>query len=164
MQLPVLMDHEFAAVNIQPGSASLAHLIPRGQDMFAQKTTPPYPFPTIFLATPEECIPQLLHCLPPGEELFKCLDAFEKRVNICSFPHIPFEVTRAEVERFLGDARRNAQLCPDMLAVLFAAIALGGQHSVWDRSGGQWKPNAMDSENQKGDVYSESCKHSQARH
>jgi hypothetical protein len=125
--------------------------------MYTPKNPPPYPFPTFFPATPEECIPELLKCLPQREELFECLNAFERRVNVCSFPHVPLEITKSEVERFLDDPRRNAQMCPDMLALLFAAIALGGQHSVWDRSGGQWGANAMHFEVAKGNIYSKLC-------
>jgi hypothetical protein len=132
----------------------MAYLMPRGADMYTPKDPQPYPFPTLFPATYEECIPELLLCLPDRDELFECLAGFEKRVIVCSFPHVPFEITRSEVERFLDDSRRNAQMCPDMLALLFAAIALGGQHSVWDRSGGRWDANAMDVENRKGKVYS----------
>jgi hypothetical protein len=142
-------------VHIRPVSASMAYLVPRGQDMYTPKNPPPYPFPTFFPATPEECIPELLKCLPQREELFECLHAFEKRVHVCSFPHVPLEITKSEVERFLDDARRNAQMCPDMLALLFAAIALGGQHSVWDRSGGQWGADAVHFEVAKGNIYSE---------
>jgi hypothetical protein len=153
---PALTDRKFAAINIPPKSASLAHLVPRGPDMYSPKNAPPYPFPTFFKATPEECIPQLLQCLPPIEDLLDCLSAFEKRVNACSFPYVPFEISKVEVERFLSDARKHAQMCPDMLALLFAAMALGGQHSVWDRSGGQWNGDDMLTESQKGDVYSKS--------
>jgi hypothetical protein len=145
---------QFASGNMGPMSASMAHLMPRGADMYTPKNPPPYPFPTFFPATPEECIPDLLKCLPQRDELFDCLGAFEKRVIVCSFPHVPFEITKSEVERFLDDPRRNAQMCPDMLALLFAAIALGGQHSVWDRSGGQWEADAMQTETAKGNVYS----------
>jgi hypothetical protein len=125
----------------------MAYLLPRGQDMYTPKSPPPYPFPTFFPATPEECIPELLKCLPQRDELFECLKAFENRVHV-------LEITKSEVERFLDDPRRNAQMCPDMLALLFAAIALGGQHSVWDRSGGQWGADAMNFEVAKGNVYS----------
>ncbi|KAL5119421.1 hypothetical protein ACEQ8H_002690 [Pleosporales sp. CAS-2024a] len=144
---------DFATVNISPMSATMSYLMPRGQDMYTPKSPPPYPFPSFFPATPDECIPELLKCLPQREELFECLHAFEKRVHVCSFPHVPFEITKSEVERFLNDARRNSEICPDMLALLFAAIALGGQHSVWDRSGGQWGSDAMQFEEAKGNIY-----------
>ena len=58
------------------------------------------------------------------------------------------------MERFLSDVDRNASVCPDMLALLFAALALGGQHSVWEKAGRQWKTNAVLSELKKGDVFS----------
>ena len=151
------MRRKFASVNLNPASASLSHLMPRGPEMYTPRNAPPHPFATLFKATPEECIPELLSCLPPTtEELLDYLSFFEKRVNICSFPHVPIEITRSEVERFLSDARKNAQMYPDMLALLFAAIALGAQHSVWDKSGEQWNTDVMHVEMRKGDVYSES--------
>lgn len=123
--------------------------------MYTSSPAPPYPFPTLFKPMPEDGIPELLSCLPATEELLEYLDFFEKRVHLCAFPHIPMEITREEVGRFLSDRRKNAQMCPDMLALLFAALALGSQYSTWDRSGGQWKAETMKAELQRGNVYSE---------
>lgn len=81
------------------------------------------------------------------------LAAFEKRVYVCAFPHLPVELSKSEIERFLTDPARNARMCPDMLAVIFAAIALGAQHSVWDKAGGQWSAELIDAESQRGNVY-----------
>jgi hypothetical protein len=100
-----------------------------------------------------DCIPALLECLPSREELLNYLDAFEKRVQICSFPHVPNEVTKTEVDRFLSDAKKNAEMHPDMLALLFAALALGSQHCVFDKSGGKWVEGAMEKESRNGDIY-----------
>jgi hypothetical protein len=144
---------KFASINIDP-SVNLAHVVPRGSDMYAPRNPPPYPFATLFKATPEECIPQLLSCLPSREELLEYLQTFEKRVKVCSFPHVPVEITGSEVERFLSDDRKNAQMCPDMLALLFAAIALGAQYSAWDKAGGKWVADVINAEMGKGDVYS----------
>lgn len=128
--------------------------MPRGPILFATRDLPSHPFPTIFPAAPEECVPKLISLLPKKDELFTCLQSFEARVNLSSFPHVPFEITRSEMERFLSDVDRNASVCPDMLALLFAALALGGQHSVWEKAGRQWKTNAVLSELKKGDVFS----------
>jgi hypothetical protein len=111
---------------------------------------PTYPFATLFSAAPDECIPQLLSCLPLKAELLECLDAFERHVNA----HVPVEISRSEVDRFLFDPKKNAQLCPAMLALLLAVIALGAQHSVWDKGGGRWDADVMEAETQKGNVYS----------
>ena len=82
------------------------------------------------------------------------LASFAKRVHICAFPYIPIELTESEIERFLSDSERNARLCPDMLALIFAAIALGAQHSICDNSGERWKVQSVDTEAQRGNVYS----------
>lgn len=145
---------KFASVNLTSSdSRSLTHNLPRGPDVFTPKSPSSYPFATLFPATPEECIPQLLDILPCRKELLQYLAAFEKRVYICAFPYLPMELTNSEIERFLSDPERNARVCPDMLALLFAAIALGAQHSVWDKSGEQWKPDMVDAEAQRGNVY-----------
>lgn len=123
--------------------------------MFTRKSSSPYPFATLFHATPEECIPQLLNILPCHREIMEYLAAFEKRVYVCAFPHLPVELSKIEIERFLADPARNARLCPDMLALIFAAIALGAQHSVWDKAGEQWRAELIDAESQRGNVYSE---------
>lgn len=111
----------------------------------------------MFAATPEECIPQLLDILPSQKELMEYIAAFEKRAHICAFPHLPVELSKSEIERFLTDAERNARMCPDMLALIFAAIALGAQHSVWDKAGGTWTAEIIDAEAQRGNVYSKSA-------
>lgn len=145
---------KFASVNLGSNQTrSLTHHLPRGPDIFTPKSPSSYPFATLFPATPEECIPQLLDILPCRKELLDYLAAFEKRVYVCDFPHLPAELTKSEIERFLSDAERNARMCPDMLALIFAAIALGAQHSVWDKSGAQWKAEAVDAEAQRGNVY-----------
>lgn len=129
--------------------------MPRGPDIFAPNSPSTYPFATLFPATPEECIPQLLDILPSRKELQEYLIAFEKRVYVCAFPHLPVELTKTEIDRFLADPERNARWCPEMLALIFAAIALGAQHSVWDKCGGTWKAESVDAEAQRGNVYSE---------
>src|SRR3954468_21487116 len=106
-----LKRRQFANVILAPMSTqSLAHLMPRGAGMYTPGNQSPYPFATLFKATPNECIPELLSVLPTTTELFDYLETFEKRVHICSFPHIPTEITRSEVERFLSDAKKNAEM------------------------------------------------------
>lgn len=140
---------------MQIGAQSLTHTMPRGADIFApQNGIQSYPFATMWLAA-LECIPALLGCLPPQQELFGYLDAFQTRVQTCSFPHTPEEITRKEVEHFLADAK-NAEVYPDRLALIFAALALGAQAGVFDKHGGRWVEDAMAAECSKADVYSES--------
>lgn len=127
--------------------------MPRGPDIFIPNSPSTYPFATLFPATPEECIPQLLDILPCRKELQEYLAAFEKRVYVCAFPHLPVELTKNEIDRFLADPERNARMCPEMLALIFAAIALGAQHSVWDKCGESWRAESVDAEAQRGNVY-----------
>ena len=60
------------------------------------RSSPTYPYPTLFSATPEECFPQLLSCLPEKQELMEYLGAFQRRVY-----QVPAEMTNNEVENFL---------------------------------------------------------------
>lgn len=133
--------------------------MPRSHEMYTSSVPPPYPFATLFKPGPDECIPQLLQCLPATDELLEYLSFHEKRVHLCAFPHVPMEISRSEVERFLCDPMKNAQLCPDMLALIFAALALGTQYSSWDRSGCRWEAHRMKEELRKGNVYSQSSRH-----
>lgn len=116
-----------------------------------------YPFPTMWPTSGDpNCIPKLLSCLPPPEQLYECLDLFQKRAQSCSFPHVPDEITRKEVERFLADARNNAERFPDMLALIFAALATGVQMGSYDKNGSQWAADQMRKAKDEADVYSRS--------
>ncbi|KAL6704458.1 hypothetical protein ACN47E_008202 [Coniothyrium glycines] len=144
--------HDFASMNIDP-AVNLSHVAPRGPSMYTPRNAPPHPFATLFPATPEECIPHLLSCLPSRTELLECFRIFDGSVSLSSFPYVPIEITRSEVERFLSEAEKNAHLCPDMLALLFAALALGAQYSIWEKAGGRWDDEVVRTELRKGDVY-----------
>lgn len=97
----------------------------------------------------------LLAVLPERDELFICIDMFQRRANATSFPHMPAEdVSKKEIERFLADAEVNAKSHPDMLALMFAMLATGMQVGVWDRSGGQWIEGEIAKATGQADVYS----------
>lgn len=110
-------------------------------------------------------ISELLELLPGREELFTCLEVFQRRAQSCSFPHTPDEVTRREVERFLNDAKRNAERCPDMLALIFITLANGLQLGQNDLDETQWSSVATAEESRnKSDAYRKSEKYQQRRH
>ena len=87
------------------------------------------------------------------EDIYVYLDAFQARASSCSFPHVPLECTRIEIERFMSNKEHNALVHPDMLALLFATLAQGLQNGVFDRCGGRWIHEVMEDESKKGDVY-----------
>lgn len=131
--------------------------MPRAREMYAsEEWAVRYPFPILSRWEGEGASSALLHCLPEREELFTALDSFQRRIQSYSFPHSPSEVTRKEVERFLTDAEVNTERFPDMLALIFAALAMGLQRGVYDQSGGNWVPGAMAKTTQQADVYGES--------
>lgn len=115
---------------------------------------PMYPFPMLSIGNNTSAA--LLELLPDRAELFQTLDIFEHQAQSCSFPHVPDEVTRKEVERFLNDAEANALKAPDMLGLIFATLAAGMQMGVHDRSGGMWVQGAMEASHQQSECY---CKH-----
>ena len=67
----------------------------------------------------------LLQCLPSLEQLYGYLDTFSQKAQGFTFPYVPEDLTRKEVENFLGNAKENAEEAPDLLALIFAALALG---------------------------------------
>ncbi|KAI9785591.1 MAG: hypothetical protein M1835_003314 [Candelina submexicana] len=142
---------KFANLQLGPQSSSVSHAVPRGVDIFAFQDAPSYAFPTLWPASGGAV--SLLKCLPPKDELLAYMDAFQKRAQSCSFPHVPEEITAREIERFLADPEGNAFKYPDMLALIFAALAQGLQNGVYDRCGQQWLAGAMEAEALKGDVY-----------
>lgn len=125
--------------------------MPKGPDMYPTDHAM-FPFPTMWGA--QDTLTALVACLPPREELFDVLESFQKRGQCCSFPHVPDEVTKKEVERFLSDVQGNAQKFPDMLALVFATLATGMQMGVWDRSGGSWVKGERENATKVSDVYS----------
>lgn len=96
----------------------------------------------------------LLKILPPEQDIFAYLDAFQRRAQSSSFPHVPEECTELEVRRFLSNLEHNAAVHLDMLALLFATLAQGLQNGVYDKCGERWVAVAMESESKKGDVWS----------
>ena len=129
--------------NLQIGSHSLTHtipLVPKGQDIYPDEDLD-YPFQMVPIG--DNTPAALLELLPPDEEIFQHLEHFKQRAQSCSFPHVPDEVTKKEVERFLADRKSNANKAPDMLALIFAALAVGMQIGVYDRNGRQWLEASM---------------------
>ncbi|KAK3725936.1 hypothetical protein LTR37_000084 [Vermiconidia calcicola] len=133
------------------GTHSLSHPMPKGRDMYASEPMS-YPFQVVVKFSTTS---SLLQLLPERRELFECLELFQRRAQSCSFPNTPDEVTRKGVEQFLSDGERNAELYPDMLALIFATLATGLQMGQYDRSGGQWLEGAVDQTRKRSDVYSE---------
>ena len=124
--------------------------MPKAKDLYAIDQQPSYPFPVI---AKYSTVAALLQLLPVREELFACLELFQRRAQSCSFPHTPDEVTKKEVERFLADAERNANNFPDMLALIFATLATGLQMGQYDRSGGQWVKGAVEGTRNRSDAF-----------
>lgn len=134
--------------------ANLTHAVPRGTDIFAFQLATSYPFPTLWSAKDDTS--SLIKLLPPEQDLFFYLDAFQRRAQYCSFPHVPDQCTNSEVRRFLENVEHNAALYPDMLALLFATLAQGLQDGVYDKYGEKWVAGGVETESKKGDVYSKS--------
>lgn len=132
--------------------SSLSHAKPRAIDVSAFQMATSHPFPTLWCAKDDTST--LMKLLPPQQDLFFYLDAFQRRAQSCSFPYLPAECTTNEVRRFLDNIEHNAAIHPEMLALLFATLAQGLQHGIYDKYGEKWVPGTVDAESKKGDVYS----------
>jgi len=114
-----------------------------------------YPFPTIW--TLDTWVHGLYSCLQPWQDIVSYLDTYIARVETFAWPHLAQEVTKKEVERFMADFAYNAENYPDMLALMFAALATGVQRGIHERSGSQWVAGAVEQERLKGDVFGGYC-------
>lgn len=92
--------------------------------------------------------------LPPDDEIFEQLDLFKRRAHDNSFPHVPDEMTKREVERFLEDKENNASKAPDMLGLIFATLAVCMQIGIFDRNcGRRLEASVVADAQSKGEVY-----------
>lgn len=135
--------------NLQMGSHSLTHTLPKGREMYAAPEGSSYPFLLPFAGDASALAHNLLGS---HSDVYAALDHFQERAQSCYFPHTPDEVTRREVERFLSDAEGNAERHPDMLALIFATLATGMQMGVYDKHNG-WRPGAVEEDRIRSDVY-----------
>ena len=114
--------------------------------------TTSHPFPTLWSAKDDTST--IIKLLPPEEDLFYYVDSFQQRALALSFPHVPCECTHVEVQKFIENIDHNAALHPDVLALLFATLALGLQDGIYARCGERWISGSVEAESKKGDVYS----------
>ena len=148
---------QFAHLSFDRLSASLPMPLNRGEDLFSCPMATSHPFPTLWTAKDDTST--IIRLLPPEEDLFSYVDAFQRRARALSFPYVPDDCTHQEIRQFLDNIEHNAALHPDMLALLFTTLALGLQDGVYDRCGERWVPGGMESEAKKGDVYSQCHPH-----
>lgn len=66
----------------------------------------------------------LTQLLPSTNDVLQRLDIFRRIAQTAWIPHVPDKVGRKEISPFLDNVEHNATKAPDMLALLFAALAL----------------------------------------
>lgn len=119
--------------------------MPRGADMYAAHDAM-YPFPTLWPAMSRT--QGLLQCLPPRDQLYGYLESFGQKVQGFAFPYVPEELTQKEVEHFLENAEENADKVPDLLALIFAALALSVQLETFEDAQETQEPHSR-----KGEIF-----------
>ncbi|KAI5367500.1 hypothetical protein Slin15195_G026300 [Septoria linicola] len=138
--------------NLQLGSQSLTHTIPKGKDLYVHDGQQSiYPFMNLWGGS-SGAKDMARDLLASHDELYSCLDMFEKRAQSCYFPHTPDLLTRREVSRFLERTEENAEAHPDMLALMFSMVATAMQMGVYDRHG-EWAMGAVEDSRRRSDVY-----------
>ncbi|KAL8950063.1 MAG: hypothetical protein Q9222_003886 [Ikaeria aurantiellina] len=143
---------EFANLSVNGQPANLTHLIPRGTDMAAYHIRPSNPFPAFWRTA--EGTQGLINLLPKDhQEIFFHLNAFQRRAQYFSFPHLPSQCSEREVRRFLANLKDDAEQHPDTLALLLATLAQGIQHGVYDKYGGAWHSGTMESESRLSNAF-----------
>jgi len=126
--------------------------MPRAADMYTTQDAM-YPFPTLWPAMSRT--QGLLQCLPPRDELYHYLESFSTKARGFAFPYVPEDLSQKEVERFLENAEENADKVPDLLALIFAALALGVQLSMFEdrQEGGA---GVSQNSSRKGEIFCKS--------
>jgi len=133
---------------------NIAHAVHRGSESSALHIITSHPFPTLWSA--QDDTSTITRLLPPEQDLYYYIEAFQARAQACSFPYVPEECTTVEVKRFIDGLEHNAACYPDMLALLFATLAQGVQNGIYDKDGEKWVAGSVEAESKKGDVYSKS--------
>lgn len=123
--------------------------MPKAADMYVAQDAM-YPFPTLWPAMSRT--QGLLQCLPSFEQLHGYLDSFSQKAQGFAFPYVPEDLTRKEVEHFLGNAQENAEKVPDLLALIFAAIALGVQLGTFEDQS-EAPADALQAYSRKGELF-----------
>ena len=147
---PALTARQFA--NLQIGSQSLTHTVPRGREMYAADEGSMYPFTVLPNYTSSA---KLVELLPDRDRLFRYVELFQHHAQSCSFPHAGGEIDKKEVERFLSNRAQNAENSPDMLAFLFMVLAVGMQMGDYYQNGEQWVEGAVEASRRQSDVFRE---------
>lgn len=126
--------------------------MPRAADMYATQDAM-YPFPTLWPAMSRT--QGLLQCLPPRDELYHYLESFTQKARGFTFPYVPEDLSQKEVERFLENGEENADKVPDLLALIFAALALGVQLDTF-RSRQAAETGVVQTSSRKGEIFCKS--------
>ena len=145
---------QLARLSVEPQAFGFTNPASRDPNLSALHTATSHPFPTLWFA--KDGTPGLVKLLPSEETLLEYLDLFENQVQPIMFPHMPLACTRSEVQRFLSNVHRNASLHPDMLALIFTAVALGIANVVDQQQSGRLNVGLSEHESAKGDVFSRS--------
>ena len=148
----LLRPSQFSHLSFSRLSSTYPLTMDRAPDVFSFHVATSHPFPTLWSAKDDTST--MTKLLPPDEDLYFYVDAFQNRARAASFPYVPEESTHVEVQKFLDNLEHNAALHPDTLALLFCTLALGLQDGVYDRCGEKWVAGSVEAEAKKGDVYS----------
>jgi hypothetical protein len=143
---------QFTDLSIRSKPVTTSQHSPSSSDSSFQVSTS-YPFPTLWTAS--EGTKELVKVLPAYNDIFLYLQSLPCRAVPLAFPYVPERCSTTEVERFLSNLEHNALVHPEELGLLFASLALGLQHGIYDRYGEKWLKGATENETKRGDVFGE---------
>lgn len=100
-----------------------------------------YPFP--YLNSGDNTTAALTKLLPEEQEIFESLRTFHEIARSFAVPQPPDKTREKEIQHFLSNVEHNATRAPDMLALLFAALALVCHMSVVGQEGGNTRDESQ---------------------
>lgn len=110
-----------------------------------------YPFPALPIG--DNTTAALTSLLPAKKDIFGSLEVFHSIAQSFAVPQTPDKTRTKEMQHFLSDVERNATKAPDMLALLFAALALALHMSVFGRRR-NWSSAKIKAAFTRGECYS----------
>ena len=143
--------HKLSRLRIQSVDSTFPDSSLCGPEVNFFSSEAPHPFGRFWEANEGPHV--LAASLPAANEILACYQFFRSRSQGCSLPIVAAEFSQLDLDQVISNVERYIEHREDTLAFLFAILAQGVQHGLYDRCRGTWISGTMDDSLKKGDIY-----------